>query len=142
MFGRGQAPETSQANGSLMDRAATVNSHGKSAKSANTKVQHSIISRDLTVTGDIITDGDLTIEGSVDGNITCRTLTLGGAPEIHGDVKAETVRVCGVFTGSIAASQVHLVKSAVMRGDVRYRTLTIDSGAFFEGRAGRLSGTH
>ena len=139
MFGRGQSSQTSQANGSLMDRATTAKSE---TKPINGKVQHSIISRDLTVTGDIITDGDLTVEGAVDGNISCRTLTLGGAPEINGDVKAETVRVCGAFTGSIAAAQVHLVKSAVMRGDIRYRTLTIDQGAFFEGKAGRLKGTH
>ena len=94
----------------------------------DTKTQHSIISIDLTVTGDIVTAGDLTVEGAVDGSITCRTLTLGGTPDIKGDVTAETVRVCGAFSGTIAASQVHLVKSAVMKGDIRYRTLTIDVG--------------
>ena len=107
---------------------------------AGTKIQHSIISAALTVTGDIVTTGDLTVEGTVDGSITCRTLTLGGTPTIKGDVKAETVRVCGAFTGSISAAQVHLVKSAVMRGDIRYHTLTIDEGAYFEGKAARLKG--
>ncbi len=142
MFGSSQPSPATKANGSTMEAAATAGEvAGKSTKSAaGSKVQHSIISRDLTVTGDISTTGDLTIEGGVDGSITCRTLTLGGAPKIKGDVKAETVRVCGAFTGSIAASQVHLVKSAVMRGDIAYKTLTIDQGAFFEGKAGPLGG--
>jgi cytoskeletal protein CcmA (bactofilin family) len=141
MFGRSQPAQNREAGESLMDRAATAKSNGKSGGTANTKVQHSIISRDLTVTGDIITTGDLTVEGGVDGSITCRTLTLGGAPKIKGDVKAETVRVCGAFTGTIAASQVHLVKTAVMRGDILYRTLSIDQGASFEGSAGPLDQT-
>ncbi len=119
-----------------MDRAATAGA----PKPANSKMQHSIISTDLTVTGDIVTAGDLTVEGAVDGSITCRTLTLGGTPDIKGDVTAETVRVCGAFSGTIAASQVHLVKSAVMKGDIRYKTLTIDEGASFEGKVARMKG--
>ena len=124
-----------------MDRAtAATSAKGAAAppEPANSKIQHSIISTDLTVTGDIITAGDLTVEGAVDGSITCRTLTLGGTPDIKGNVTAETVRVCGAFTGTIAAGRVHLVKSAVMKGDIRYRTLTIDKGASFEGKVARM----
>jgi len=143
MFGSTQPSRTEKANASLMDRAATAKSDVKPGADtggmpAKGKVQHSIISSDLMVTGDIVTTGDLTIEGGVDGSIACRTLTLGGAPKIKGNVKAETVRVCGAFTGSISASQVHLVKSAVMRGDIAYKTLIIDQGASFEGKAGPL----
>ncbi len=119
-----------------MDRAATGTV--ATPKPPVSKTQHSIISTDLTVTGDIVTAGDLTVEGKVDGSITCRTLTLGGTPDIKGDVTAETVRVCGAFTGTIAAGRVHLVKSAVMKGDIRYRTLTIDKGASFEGKVARM----
>ena len=142
MFGSAQSSQRTKANGSLMERATEAKSAPTSvAAPAGTKIQHSIISPALTVTGDIITTGDLTVEGTVDGSITCRTLTLGGTPTIKGDVKAETVRVCGAFTGSISASQVHLVKSAVMRGDIHYHTLTIDQGAYFEGKAARLKDT-
>ena len=141
MFGSAQSSETGKPNGASRDRASEARGAGKSAAApAGAKIQHSIISPALTVTGDIITTGDLTVEGTVDGSITCRTLTLGGTPTIKGSVEAETVRVCGAFTGSISASQVHLVKSAVMRGDIHYRTLTIDAGAYFEGRAARLKG--
>ncbi len=41
-------------------------------------VQHSIISMDTTVAGDLESAGDISVEGSVEGNITCRTLTLQG----------------------------------------------------------------
>ncbi len=136
MFGNGQSQPTETSSAPLMERAAAAGAGAP--KTASAKTQHSIISTDLTVTGDIVTSGDLTVEGAVDGSITCRTLTLGGTPDIKGNVTAETVRVCGAFTGTIAANRVHLVKSAVMKGDIRYRTLTIDQGASFEGKVMRM----
>ncbi len=114
---------------------------GAAPKPAGGKVQHSIVTRELTVTGDIVTGGDLTVEGAVHGSIACRTLTLGGTPDIKGDVRAETVRVCGAFSGTIAAKEVHLVKSAVMSGDIAYKTLIIDEGASFEGKVKRMKDT-
>lgn len=114
---------------------------GAPAKPAGGKMQHSIVTRELTVTGDLVTSGDLTVEGAVHGSITCRTLILGGTPDIKGDVRAETVRVCGAFTGTIAAKEVHLEKSAIMRGDIAYKTLTIDEGASFEGKVKRMKDT-
>jgi len=50
------------------------------------KVQHSFISADAQVMGDLEGVGDISVEGSVEGNITCRTLTLRGEPTITGDV--------------------------------------------------------
>lgn len=131
MFGRGKETRREPMSGAAVDRVLRA---AEPPKRPGPRVQHSIISPDLEITGDVFTSGDLTVEGAVNGSITCRTLTLGGAPSIKGDVKAETVRVCGVFSGNIAAGQVHLVKSAVMTGDIAYRTLTIDRGASFEGR--------
>ncbi len=55
------------------------------------KKQHSFISADTQVTGDLESVGDISVEGSVEGNITCRTLTLRGEPTITGDVHAEAV---------------------------------------------------
>ena len=140
MFGNGKSRQAGSSPAPWMDRATGAAGAATVPKPAPASTQHSIISTDLTVTGDIVTTGDLTVEGAVDGSFTCRTLTLGGTPDIKGNVTAETVRVCGAFSGTIAATQVHLVKSAVMKGDIAYRTLTIDQGASFQGKVKRLKG--
>ncbi len=96
-------------------------------------VQHSFISADTTVTGDLESVGDISVEGSVEGNITCRTLTLRGEPTITGDVHAEAVHVCGHFMGELRAKKVVLTKAARMTGNIYYQTLELQEGAEFEG---------
>ncbi len=97
------------------------------------KIQHSFINADTQVTGDLEGVGDIWVEGSVEGNITCRTLTLRGEPTITGDVHAEAVHVCGRFKGALHAKKVVLTKAARMTGDIYYETLELQEGAEFEG---------
>ena len=102
--------------------------------------EHSIIPADLKITGDLVSPGDIHVEGVIHGTITCRTLTLTGQPVIKGSVKAETVRVCGTFDGKIEAKKVTLTKAARMTGEIYYETLEIEPGAFFEGKVSRIEG--
>jgi len=104
-------------------------------------VQHTFISADTTVTGDLESHGDISVEGSVEGNITCRTLTLRGEPTITGDVHAEAVHVCGRFTGALHAKKVVLTKAARMTGDINYEILELHEGAEFEGSMRRAGGS-
>ena len=97
------------------------------------KVQHSFINADTKVTGDLEGVGDISVEGSVEGNISCRTLTLRGEPTITGDVHAEAVHVCGRFKGALHAKKVVLTKAARMTGDINYEILELHEGAEFEG---------
>ncbi len=102
-------------------------------------MQHTFLSADTTVTGDLESTGDISVEGSVEGNITCRTLTLQGEPTITGDVHAEAVHVCGRFTGALGAKKVVLTKAARMTGDINYEILELHEGAEFEGGIRRTS---
>ena len=102
--------------------------------------EHSIIPADLKITGDLVSPGDIHVEGVIHGNITCRTLTLTGQPVIKGSVKAETVRVCGTFGGKIEAKKVTLTKAAKMVGEIYYETLEMEAGASFEGKLSCLKG--
>ncbi len=104
-------------------------------------VQHTFISADTTVTGDLESAGDISVEGSVEGNITCRTLTLRGEPTITGDVHVEAVHVCGRFAGALRAKKVVVTKAARMTGDIYYETLELQEGAEFEGSVRYASGS-
>ena len=103
--------------------------------------QHSIIPADLQITGDLVTTGDIDLEGTIHGNITCRTLTLSGRPVIEGSVQADTIRVSGTFKGGIWAKKVALTKDARMTGEIHYETLEMDPGASFEGRLNHVKAT-
>ncbi len=100
--------------------------------------QHSILPADLTVTDNLVSTGDIRIEGVVHGDITCRVLTLTGEPHIEGTVKAESVHVVGTFRGTLKARTVILTKAARMSGEICYETLEIAPGARFEGSLSRL----
>ncbi len=102
--------------------------------------QHTFIPADLQITGDLVSTGDIHVEGVIHGNITCRTLTLTGQPVIKGSVKAETVRVSGTFNGKVEAKKVALTKAAKMVGEIYYETLEMEPGASFEGKLNRLDG--
>lgn len=104
-------------------------------------VQHSILSADTTLTGDLVSSGDVTVEGTIDGSIKCRSLTLYGQPTIKGSVEAETAHVSGTFTGELRANKVILNKTAKMRGDIYQDVLEMHSGAQFEGKVARLPGS-
>lgn len=100
--------------------------------------QHAIIPAELQITGDLVSTGDIHVEGVINGNITCRVLTLSGQPVIKGSLKAETVRIYGTFEGDIEARKVAITKAARIKGDIAYGTLEIEPGAEYEGRVSHL----
>ncbi len=94
----------------------------------------SIISTDLHITGNIETGGDLQIEGRVVGNIQAYSLVVGDQAYIQGAVTCHDVQVRGCVEGSIQAHNVILTKQAKVIGDIQHETLSIEVGAFLDGR--------
>lgn len=111
----------------------------KPQPSAAKPTRHSIIPKGMEITGDLASTGDINVEGTIQGNISCRTLTLEGEPLITGSVKAETIRVCGSFNGNMQAKKVALTKTAKVTGEIHYHTLEIEAGASYEGTLHRLN---
>jgi len=99
----------------------------------------SILSQDLVITGEINTDGDVQIEGRLDGNIKATTLTIGEQGAVNGSIKAGLVRVRGKVTGKINATTVELAETANVLADITQDHLTIENGAFFDGKCSRKS---
>ena len=94
----------------------------------------SVIGADVTITGNLAASADLHIDGTVDGDITCKSLVQGEKSAINGAVVAETARLAGKVTGSITARELVILKSARIEGDVHYDALTIEQGAEVDGR--------
>ena len=93
----------------------------------------SIISADLIVTGTLVSNGDIQIDGVVDGDVRSVGLVIGEKAEIHGEVFAEDVTVRGRVIGRIRARKVLLCATSHVEGDILHEAFAVESGAFFEG---------
>ncbi|MEQ9326221.1 MAG: polymer-forming cytoskeletal protein [Rhodospirillales bacterium] len=99
----------------------------------------SIISVDLKVQGNLISEGEIQLDGAVTGDVTAHALTIGQSGSVTGEIDAETIRVHGSVNGQIRAKSVFLAKSARVRGDVIHESLAIEPGALLEGHCKRMT---
>jgi cytoskeletal protein CcmA (bactofilin family) len=97
----------------------------------------SILSADLTVTGNLKTSGDIQIEGQVDGDIRAHLLTIGEGATVRGECIADDVVINGRIVGRVRGLKVRLTSTARVEGDIIHKTIAIESGAHFEGSVQR-----
>lgn len=93
----------------------------------------SIIGADVRIVGDIITEGEMQIDGRVEGDITCKTLVIGPGGHIVGEIKAERVRIHGEVSGKLSADHITIGRTGHVTGDIQHDSLEIESGAQVEG---------
>jgi Integral membrane protein CcmA involved in cell shape determination len=97
----------------------------------------SVLSADLTVTGNLKTSGDIQIEGQVDGDIRAHLLTVGEGATVKGECVADDVVINGRIIGRVRGLKVRLTSTARVEGDIIHKTIAIESGAHFEGSVQR-----
>jgi cytoskeletal protein CcmA (bactofilin family) len=110
---------------------------GLGRKSSGPKVA-TLITNEITVEGNLTGDGELQVDCMIRGDVTVTRISIGDTGRIEGAVTAEVVEVRGRVTGSITAKQVRLYANAHLDGDLTYDQLTVEPGAFFEGRSMKL----
>ena len=99
----------------------------------------SIISADLNIEGNLVSSGEIQVDGSVHGDIRCKVLIIGIKGHITGEVNAQTVRMHGAIKGTVRAKSVFLASTARMAGDVEHESLAIEPGAYMEGHCKRIT---
>jgi cytoskeletal protein CcmA (bactofilin family) len=98
----------------------------------------SLLAADLLITGDIVSSGEIQIDGRVNGNIQTDMLVVGESAQITGEIRAENVRIHGRVNGQIKARTVSLAKTAHVMGDILHENLAIEQGAYLEGHCRRI----
>ena len=101
----------------------------------------SIISANMKVVGNLHSDGDIQIDGTVEGEIKSRMVTVGETAHIIGSINAESVNVFGKVTGQVSAASVRIARTANVQGDINYKTLAIEEEAVLDGQIRRLDST-
>lgn len=97
----------------------------------------SLLARDLVITGDVKTDGEIQIDGRLEGNVSGKTVTIGEHASISGTIVASNVLVRGKVTGKIDATSIELAETANVQADLVQDQLMIANGAFFDGKCAR-----
>lgn len=122
--------KSSKSSGSTMESRPVVKS-----------TPPSIISADLRIVGDLSSDGEIQVDGAIDGDIRTKSLLVGETAHIKGEIIADSVHVHGTVNGQIKSRSVNLAKTAHVVGDVLHEDLSIETGAFLEGHCKRLPET-
>lgn len=97
----------------------------------------SIIGEDLAVEGNIISKGEIQLEGEIKGDVLCASLVIGDKALIEGGVVADDVIVRGRVVGSLRGHRVTLQSNSHVEGDIFHQSLAIEQGAYFEGKSRR-----
>lgn len=98
----------------------------------------SILGSDLEIEGNIVSEGEVYILGTLKGSVTARKLTVGKGGMVDGRIDADTVVINGSVSGSLSAATALLCKTASVNADITYVTIEIHSGAFHNGHIRRV----
>lgn len=99
----------------------------------------SMIGPDLTITGNLISKGEVQVDGIVEGDIHGSHVVIGERATIHGGIVAEEVVVRGHVIGTVRSKRVMLQSTSQVEGDIFHQSLSIEQGALFEGKSRRTS---
>ena len=94
-----------------------------------------VIAQGITVEGELSSDGDVVVQGTVRGTVSSRdAVTIESGAVVEADVTASSVSLGGQVTGNVTANErVDLLPGGRLVGDVKAARLTIADGASFKG---------
>lgn len=98
----------------------------------------SVLGPDLVFEGSITGEGELMIDGAVKGDIHVARLIIGEHAHVEGTVRGGSIEVRGRVIGNVEGKAVRLLQTAHVEGDVTHEQLSIDVGAFFQGRCAQF----
>jgi cytoskeletal protein CcmA (bactofilin family) len=97
----------------------------------------SMIGPDLQIVGNLVSKGEVHIEGEVQGDILGTHVMIGERAQITGGVAGDEVVVRGKVMGSVRGKKVALQATSHVEGDIYHKSLAIEQGAYFEGKSRR-----
>ena len=101
-----------------------------------------VIAEGLKIVGSVTAEGLVEVNGQIEGDLHCTSLIISPKASINGGVEAERVVVNGRVEGPIHAREVVLKSHAHVIGDIQHQFLTIERGAYFDGRSVRADGSN
>jgi len=94
-----------------------------------------ILGSGTTIVGNIVSQGDVRVDGILDGNLTTQSkLVIGATGRISGEIKCKDCEVSGAVKGKIHVENLLMLRAtAVVEGEIRTTKLAIEPNAVFSG---------
>ena len=88
-----------------------------------------------SITGDVVSDGDIRVDGKVVGNMKVSgKLVIGEHGRVEGEVECKNAAVAGQLEGTLKVAQtLSLSASAKVQGKVQVEKLAVEPGAEING---------
>jgi cytoskeletal protein CcmA (bactofilin family) len=103
-------------------------------KTQKTKVMEiNVVAKNTTINGDIISEGDFRIDGTLEGNIKTKgRVIIGIDGSVKGKIDAVNSDIEGKFSGELLVQETLTIKAtATISGDVIIGKLSVEPGATF-----------
>jgi cytoskeletal protein CcmA (bactofilin family) len=97
----------------------------------------SLIRKSISIKGDVVSSGDLVIDGQVSGTIELgdHSLTIGSTAAVTADLVAKIVTVSGKVKGNVmGVAKVELKSGGSIEGDVTAPAFAMEEGASLAGK--------
>lgn len=91
--------------------------------------------------GVLTSKDNITIYGSVKGNIECQgRVVVGDGGSIEADIVANDIIISGKILGNVTAKgKLEISSTGVLKGDIKTSSLVMEEGCKFDGRSEMLS---
>lgn len=101
----------------------------------STPGMHNVLSGGTVLTGNLVTDDDIRIDGVIEGNIVSRgKIIVGNNGTVTGDIECQNLDLMGRVTGNVQCREIIVLRSsALLVGDIKTQTVEIEPGARFNG---------
>lgn len=101
--------------------------------SANGPSSPSVISANLSIKGNLLSQGKLIIDGRIEGDVDAAEILVSENGAITGNVTADSVDIYGFIQGDITSRVVELKETAHIIGDTTHHVISIEDGACLDG---------
>jgi cytoskeletal protein CcmA (bactofilin family) len=109
---------------------------GRTADNGDDAEGMTLIDRDVTLIGEIVSDENIRLRGRVEGNVlTSGSVVIEPQGSVRGDITAENLIVEGSIEGKVVvARKFELRPTGRMRGDIRASVVAIAEESFLQGK--------
>ena len=94
-----------------------------------------IIGSETSITGDIVTKGDIRMDGKLKGNLKANgKVIIGETGFVEGTITCKNLEVLGKILGNITVEELAILKTtANLEADITTKKLGVEPGAIFTG---------
>ena len=101
-----------------------------------------VIAKGLKIVGSVTAEGLVEVNGEIDGELHCTSLIVSPGAHVKGTIVADRVVISGSVDGPIKGGQVVLKSQAKVVGDIHHQSLSVESGAQFDGHSMQVKGSN